>query len=100
MFARRRRWFVGAAIVFALICADNLRDPPRQFTARALVAAIDGYKTHLAPSVPSHCQFTPTCSQYARMAILNYGSIRGSLKAAWRIARCSPFTTRRGEDYP
>lgn len=61
---------------------------------------IDAYKVHLAPRVPSHCEFTPTCSQYARMAILKYGAIRGSWKGFLRILRCSPFTTERGEDFP
>jgi len=40
----------------------------------------------------SRCIFLPTCSEYAYIAILRYGFIRGSALAAARIARCHPLS--------
>lgn len=39
----------------------------------------------------SYCRYTPTCSQYAKEAIQEYGSIKGSYMAIKRILRCNPF---------
>jgi putative membrane protein insertion efficiency factor len=40
----------------------------------------------------SACKFHPSCSQYASDALRKYGPVRGSLKAAWRIVRCNPWS--------
>ena len=37
------------------------------------------------------CRFVPTCSNYAKEAILTYGSIKGSYMAVRRILRCNPL---------
>ena len=54
---------------------------------------------------PSHgvagaptCRYHPTCSRYASDAVRKYGPLKGSLKAAWRILRCNPWS-RGGVDY-
>jgi putative membrane protein insertion efficiency factor len=60
---------------------------------------LDGYKRWLSPLLPQACRFTPTCSEYARLALLKHGFIVGSLKAAGRLARCQPFCSG-GVDYP
>ena len=44
------------------------------------------------------CRYHPSCSQYASDALHKYGPVRGSLKAAWRILRCNPWS-RGGVDY-
>jgi putative membrane protein insertion efficiency factor len=44
------------------------------------------------------CKYHPSCSQYASDALRRYGPVRGSLKAAWRLARCNPWS-RGGVDY-
>jgi len=38
------------------------------------------------------CQFQPTCSDYAYIAIEKYGIIRGGLMGLWRVIRCNPFS--------
>ncbi len=38
------------------------------------------------------CRFHPSCSQYASDAWRKHGQIRGSLKAAWRVVRCNPWS--------
>jgi putative membrane protein insertion efficiency factor len=40
----------------------------------------------------SQCIFLPTCSEYAHVAILRHGWMRGGALAAARIARCHPLS--------
>ena len=44
------------------------------------------------PVGASACKFHPSCSEYASAAVRKYGPVRGSLKAAWRLARCNPWS--------
>jgi len=71
--------------------AGTLRDAPAQGAARLLVALLDAYKRFLSPLMPPACRFTPTCSVYAKEAILRFGALRGSALAVKRLARCHPF---------
>ncbi len=50
------------------------------------------------PVCESACKFHPSCSQYAGDALRKYGPVRGALKAAWRLARCNPWS-RGGVDF-
>ncbi|MCB1009602.1 MAG: membrane protein insertion efficiency factor YidD [Acidobacteria bacterium] len=58
---------------------------------RLVVAALEAYKRRVSPLLPPACRFTPTCSEYARLAILRHGLARGGALALWRLARCQPF---------
>lgn len=40
---------------------------------------------------PPICRFRPSCSEYARQALLKYGALRGSLLAVQRLGRCHPW---------
>jgi putative membrane protein insertion efficiency factor len=40
---------------------------------------------------PPSCRFTPTCSEYARQAIIKHGPFKGLYLAIWRILRCNPW---------
>jgi hypothetical protein len=59
--------------------------------SRLLVALLEGYKRRISPLLPAACRFSPTCSEYARLAVLRYGAWRGGLLALGRLARCQPF---------
>ena len=37
------------------------------------------------------CRFEPSCSEYAHLAIEEYGVMRGGLMAMRRLARCHPL---------
>jgi putative membrane protein insertion efficiency factor len=37
------------------------------------------------------CRFTPSCSEYARIAYSEHGFFRATWLSAWRILRCNPF---------
>lgn len=58
---------------------------------RLLVAALDLYKRRISPLLPPSCRFTPTCSEYARLALLKHGLTRGLKLTAWRLLRCQPL---------
>lgn len=67
--------------------------------SRGAIALLVAYKRWISPLLPQACRFTPTCSEYARMAILKYGFCRGSLKGLGRLLRCGPWS-RGGVDMP
>jgi uncharacterized protein len=56
-----------------------------------LLGLIRLYRLTLSGWLGGQCRFYPTCSRYAEEAIRLHGAMRGSLMAAWRIARCGPF---------
>lgn len=58
--------------------------------ARAAAWLLAGYKRRVSPLLPRSCRYSPTCSEYARLAILKHGVLRGVAMAAWRLARCQP----------
>jgi uncharacterized protein len=59
--------------------------------SRLLAALLVGYKRWISPILPRSCRFSPTCSEYARLALLKYGLWRGCALGAARILRCQPL---------
>ncbi len=59
--------------------------------ARGAVFLLDLYKRFLSPILPRACRFEPTCSAYAREAIVRHGLARGAGLALRRLSRCHPF---------
>lgn len=49
------------------------------------------YQRYISPLSPPTCRFTPTCSEYARQAIVKHGPIKGLVLAVWRLLRCNPW---------
>lgn len=64
---------------------------------RFLLVLLGLYKRLLSPLLGPRCRFHPSCSDYARIALLRFGPLRGSALALWRILRCQPLCTG-GED--
>ena len=66
---------------------------------RLFLAAVGFYRRYLSrlKGRPT-CKYWPTCSQYAADAIAEYGALRGTCMAVWRLLRCNPFS-RGGIDY-
>jgi putative membrane protein insertion efficiency factor len=58
---------------------------------RALVFVIELYRHTISPLRLPTCRFTPTCSQYAVEALMEFGFFRGSWLAAVRLAKCGPW---------
>ncbi|MFM9038109.1 MAG: membrane protein insertion efficiency factor YidD [Actinomycetota bacterium] len=55
-----------------------------------LVRGINWYQT-AREGRPSPCRFTPSCSEYAKVAVEQYGAGRGTWLATRRLMRCRPF---------
>ena len=53
------------------------------------------YRRVLSPMIHSlgvsRCIYLPTCSEYAQVAVLRFGLVRGSALALARIGRCNPL---------
>lgn len=58
---------------------------------RALIWLIDGYRYALSPLLGSNCRFHPSCSCYARQALVTHGTSKGLLLSVRRICRCHPW---------
>ena len=59
--------------------------------ARLVVTLLAGYKLLISPFVPPCCRFAPTCSEYARLALMEHGLLRGARLVLLRLVRCHPF---------
>ena len=49
------------------------------------------YQRLISPYFPSSCRFMPTCSEYAKEAIEEYGLIKGTYLGMKRITKCHPI---------
>ena len=60
---------------------------------KILLACINFYRRHLSSMKGySSCKYYPTCSEYAKQAVMKYGVIKGCLYSIKRIIRCNPFS--------
>ena len=59
--------------------------------ARALMAAVRGYRLMLSPWLGNACRFEPTCSRYSLAALEKHGALAGSYLTVHRLLRCQPF---------
>ena len=98
----RRALLIVAIVVAVVAIHDFARPHGRGLAARGAILLIDEYRAHVSPRLRPFvkCRFTPTCSAYGRAAIAKYGFAKGSLKTAWRIARCGPWTKQGSVDRP
>ncbi|BAI79849.1 conserved hypothetical protein [Deferribacter desulfuricans SSM1] len=64
----------------------------KHFLTTFLIKLIDFYQILLSPFLGRNCRYYPTCSQYAKEAIVKKGILRGLLLSLWRILRCNPFS--------
>jgi len=66
-----------------------------RWTARAIVRVllvpVLFYQKVISPLTPPSCRFTPTCSEYARQALIKHGPLKGLALAVWRLLRCNPW---------
>jgi putative membrane protein insertion efficiency factor len=67
------------------------RGSPPAALARGLAAVLVAYKRWVSPLLPPACRFTPTCSEYAREALLKHGVLGGTVLAIRRLSHCHPF---------
>lgn len=62
-----------------------------EWPSRIAVALIDLYRLTFGVILGGQCRFYPSCSDYARRALHQYGILRGGCLTLWRLVRCNPF---------
>lgn len=55
-----------------------------------LIKLIEGYQA-TPLHVHSNCRFIPTCSEYMKQSIIEFGVCKGVFNGIKRILRCRPF---------
>ncbi|HYX76379.1 MAG TPA: membrane protein insertion efficiency factor YidD [Gaiellaceae bacterium] len=56
------------------------------------MAPIYVYRWAVSPLLGNRCKYYPSCSQYALDALREYGLLKGSILAGWRLLRCNPWS--------
>lgn len=71
---------------------------PPSSAARFAALLIGVYQKTLSPDhgliyiwPGTHCRFFPSCSDYARQAVRQYGLLYGAVVSVKRILRCGPW---------
>ncbi len=59
---------------------------------KILILPILFYQRCISPFLGNNCRFYPSCSEYAKQAILKRGILMGLFLAIKRLLRCHPFS--------
>ena len=73
----------------------NSHKPPRRLAHRLAIGVsllpIYFYRYFISPLLGVNCRFSPSCSDYAKDAIIKHGALRGGLLTVKRILKCHPW---------
>ncbi len=73
----------------------NNFNPPRRAHDRLAIGVflipIYFYRFFISPLFGVNCRFSPSCSDYAKDAIIKHGALRGGLLTVKRILKCHPW---------
>ena len=70
---------------------DSGRSFPGRAAQQLALALLRLYKVLISPLFAGSCRFVPSCSDYARDAILEHGAAHGIWLALRRLIRCHPL---------
>jgi putative membrane protein insertion efficiency factor len=56
------------------------------------IALVHVYRWTVSPLLGNRCKYHPSCSQYALDALREFGLVKGSILAGWRLLRCNPWS--------
>lgn len=78
----------------------NLKRRSSKLTADLVTSAIGLYQLTVSPDhgifrtvfVKAHCRFYPSCSEYVRQSVRQYGLSKGLVLSLKRIFRCNPWS--------
>jgi len=65
---------------------------------RPAIYLINWYQRYIRTILPESCRFSPSCSEFAKEAIIKYGFFKGAYKATKRLLTCHPFSGKSGYD--
>lgn len=57
-----------------------------------LLGLIRSYRLTVGQMLGGRCRYYPSCSSYAEGAVREWGAVRGSALAVWRLLRCNPLS--------
>ena len=70
-------------------------EPRPKIRERLVRVLFVGYKRLVSPLIHAgaltQCKHLPTCSEYAYVAVIRHGWVRGGALALRRLLRCHPF---------
>jgi uncharacterized protein len=72
------------------MCAAPI-PPATNFAQKVLLVLIRAYQLSFSLLLGRGCRFLPTCSDYAKEAVVKHGAGKGIWLALKRIARCHPW---------
>jgi putative membrane protein insertion efficiency factor len=58
---------------------------------KGLQGLVKLYQWGISPFLPHVCRFTPTCSQYALLALERHGVLKGVWMTLKRLGKCHPW---------
>jgi uncharacterized protein len=56
------------------------------------MALVHAYRWTISPLLGNRCKYHPSCSQYALDALREFGFVKGTVLAGWRLLRCNPWS--------
>jgi len=56
-----------------------------------VIQTLKVYKIAISPWLPSACRYYPSCSEYMRQAVEEYGARKGIWMGLRRLGRCHPL---------
>ena len=66
---------------------------------KLLINLLIKYKRNISPIIKPDCRFTPTCSEYAILALEKYSLIKAASLIMFRLVRCNPLTKKNSKDF-
>ena len=87
---RPETYLAPVVLLYALASIDSFREPSKQITARAYLAAVHGYQHYGRPLVQPYirCRYRPTCSEYSIEAVRKWGIRHGLVLTTKRLLSC------------
>ena len=52
------------------------------------------YQKAISPYLKPSCRYIPSCSEYAKEAVIKHGAFKGSFLAIARVLRCNPLAKK------
>lgn len=62
-----------------------------RFLSWPVLTLIRIYRYAISPMLGNHCRFSPSCSEYALVAIQRHGLFKGVFLSVRRIGKCHPW---------
>ena len=70
---------------------ENKQETKINTSTRFLLWIINFYQVNISHRIPGKCRYNPSCSAYAKQALMKYGALKGSWLTIKRILRCNPW---------